>query len=110
MVIEKLDRFKGVQGGNGIGKQNLERRMLLEFYDQKDLWVANTWFKKEKRKVTYSSGSNKTKIDFVLVEKESRKFLEDIEVTSWELQHRLLVVNVKKENQFKRMKIKRIMQ
>ena len=59
--------------------------------------------------MTYSSGG-KTKIDFVLVKKESRKFLKDVKVISWELQNRLEVVDVKKENLFKPIKMKQNMQ
>ena len=55
--------------------------MLLEFWDEKKLCVAKTWFRKgEKRKVTYSAGENKTEIDFVLVEKGNRKYLRDVKV------------------------------
>ncbi|XP_068692885.1 uncharacterized protein [Montipora foliosa] len=55
--------------------------MLLEFCDEKELCVANTWFTKgEKRKVTYSAGENETEIDFVLVGKGNRKFLRDVKV------------------------------
>ena len=61
---------------------------------------------KEKRKVTYSSGGNETEIDFVLVVKESRKFFTDVKVIPWKLQHRFVVVDVKKENQFKCMTMK----
>ena len=53
--------------------------------------------------VTYSSDGNKTKIDFVLVEKESRNFLKDVKVIPWELQHRLVAVDMKKEKLFKYM-------
>ena len=56
--------FKGVHEGNGIGERNLEGGMLLEFCDQKDLCMANTWFKKEKRMMTYSLGGNETEILF----------------------------------------------
>ena len=66
--------------------------------------------KKEKRKVTYNSDNNETEIDLVLVEKESRKFLTDAKVFLWGLQHRLVVVDVKKENQFKHTNLKRNMQ
>ena len=38
---------------------NMEGRML-DFHDEKELCVANTWFRKgEKRKVTYSAGGDK---------------------------------------------------
>ena len=59
--------------------------------------MANTWFKKEKRKMTYSLGGNEIEIDFVLVEKEGRKLFKDVKVIPWKLQHRLVVVDVKKE-------------
>ena len=96
-VRKKMDEFESVHGGNGIGEQNLEGRMLLEFGNKKDLYVANTWFKKkDRRKMTYSSGGDEIEIDFVLMEKESRKFLKDVKVISWELQHKLVVVDVKK--------------
>ena len=44
------------------------------------------------------------------MEKENRKFLKDVKVISWELQHRLAVVDVKKENLFKCIKLKQNMQ
>ena len=77
-VGKKMDVFEGVHEGNRIGEQNLKDRMVLKFYNQKNLCGENTLFKKEKRKVTYSSGGNEAKIDFGLVEKESRKFLKDV--------------------------------
>ena len=60
--------------------------------------VANTWYKRDERKVTYSysSGGNHTEIDFVLVGKEKRKYLRDVKVIPGELQHRLVVVDVEK--------------
>ena len=55
--------------------------MLLDFCDQKELCVANTWYKKkDKRKVTYSSGGNDTEIDCVLVGKEKKKYLRDVKM------------------------------
>ena len=76
--------------------------MSLDFCDQKELCVANTWFKKnDKKKVTYSSGGNDTEIDFVLVGKEKRKYLRDVKVIPGELQHRLVVVDVE-EQKFKK--------
>ena len=38
--------------------------------------MANTWFeKKEQRKITNSMSGNETKIDFVLIGKNNRKYL-----------------------------------
>ena len=69
--------------------------MLLDFCDQKELCVANTWYKnKDKRKATYRSGGNDTEIDFVLIGKEKRKYVRDVKVIPGELQHRLVVVDV----------------
>ena len=60
--------------------------------------VANTWFKKkDKRKVTYSSGGNDTEKDYVLVGKAKRKYLRDAKVIPGELQHRLVVVDVEEQ-------------
>ena len=112
-VGEEIECLEGVHRGNGIGHRNAEGRMLLEFCDERELCVANTWFKKtDKRKITFKSGNNESEIDFILVSKENRKFLKDVKVIPWELQHRLLVTNVdkrklnkvvKKESRVKRM-------
>ena len=89
--------FDGVHGGNGIGKRNAEGR-LLEFCDEKELCVANTWFKKaDKRKFTYSTGGCETEIDFVLVEEKYRKYIRDVKVIPWEFQQRLVVVDLDKK-------------
>ena len=36
---KRIDGFEGVNGGNGFGKRNVERKMLLEFCDEKELCV-----------------------------------------------------------------------
>ena len=46
-VGKRIKDYEGVHGGNGIGERNVEGKMLLEFCDEKELCVANTWFKKE---------------------------------------------------------------
>ena len=49
---------------------------MIEFCDEKELCVANTWFRKgEKRKVT---GENESENDFVLVGRGNRKYLRDL--------------------------------
>ena len=37
-IGKEVDGFEGVHGGFGIGKRNLEVRLLLELYVEKDLW------------------------------------------------------------------------
>ena len=90
--------FEGVHRGNGVGKRNAEGKRLLEFCDERELCVASTWFKKtDKRKITYSAEGCGTEIDFVLVEKKYRKYVRDVKVIPWELQHRLVVVYLNKK-------------
>ena len=70
-----IDGFDGVHGGYGVGQRNLEGRMLSEFCLEKELCVSNTWFmREEKRMVTFRMDKNDTKIDFVFIKKEDRRF------------------------------------
>ena len=72
-VGRRIDGFESVHGGYGIGKRNVGGRRLLEFSDEKELCVANTWFEKKKqRKTTCSMGENKTETDFALVGKNNK--------------------------------------
>ena len=52
----------------------------------------------------------KLRLIFVLMEKESRKFFKDVKVIPWELQHKIVVGDVKKENLLKHIKMKQNMQ
>ena len=89
-------RVLKVYPGNGIGKRNAEGRRLLELCDERELCVANTWFKKtDERKVTYSAGGCETEIDFVLVGETYRRYIRNVTVIPWKLQHRLVVVDKK---------------
>ena len=97
-VGKYAEGFEGVHRGNGVGKRNAEGRRLLEFCDERELCVANTWFKKtDKRKITYSDGGCGTEIDFVLVGEKYRKYIRDVKVIPWELQHRMVVVDLDKK-------------
>ena len=92
-----IDSYEGVHGGYGIGKRNAEGRRLLVFCNEKKLCMANTWFeKKEQRKITYSMSGNETEIDFVLVGKNNRKYVNDLKAIPWELQHWLVVTDINK--------------
>ena len=92
-IGKEVEGFEGVHGGFGIGKRNLDGRLLLEFCVEKDLCVGNSWFKKkDSRKVTFNGGCSGTEIHFVLIKKRQRKFLMDVRVIGGELQHKLLKV------------------
>ena len=73
----RIDGFEGVHGGYGIGKKNVEGKRLLEFCDEKQLCVANTWFEKKKRKIANILGRNETEIDCGLAGTIIRKYLKD---------------------------------
>jgi len=45
-MLEQIDGFEGVHGGNRIGKRNLEVRMLLKFFGEKEACLVNTWYRK----------------------------------------------------------------
>jgi len=45
-VGKQIEGFEGVHRGKGIGKRNAEGRMFLEFCVERELFEANTWFKK----------------------------------------------------------------
>ena len=108
-VGKEIEGFEGVHGEYEIGERNAKGRMLLEFCAEKELCVANTWFqKRHNTKVTFKAGEFATEIDFVLIGKEQRKYLKDIKNIPWELQHRLVVVDIDKEKLKKVVKIKRV--
>jgi len=76
-MLEQIDGFEGVHGGNGIGKRNLEVRMLLKFLVRKKCAWQTLGIEKM-RKVTFSAGGNDTEIDFALVGRDNRKYLRDV--------------------------------
>ena len=48
-----------LDGRYGVGQRNLEGRLLLVFCLERELYVSNTWLKREeKRKVTFRIGEN----------------------------------------------------
>ena len=60
--------------------------------------MSNTWFKREeKRKVTFRIGENESEIDFVLIKKEHRWFMEIVMAIPGEFQHALMVADMDKK-------------
>ena len=69
--------------------------MLLEFCIEMELCVSNTWFRREeKRKVTFRMGENETEIDFVLMKKEHRRFIQNVKAIHGEFQHALVIADI----------------
>ena len=64
----------------------------MEFCDECDLAAINTFFTEEKKhRSTYRSGQESTQVDYILVKKGDRKYVEDCKVIRGEYQHSLLV-------------------
>ncbi|KAK9112514.1 hypothetical protein Scep_020033 [Stephania cephalantha] len=87
------DRFERVHGGFGYGNRNEEGESILEFASAYDLLLA-----KESHIITFSSGHNKSQIDFLLTRKIDRKICRDRKVILCEAlttQHKLVVLDVK---------------
>ena len=92
-----IDGFDGVNRGFGVGHRNLEGRMLLEFCQEKELCVSDTWFKREEmRKVTFRMGEDKTEIVFVLIKKEHGRFIQNVKAIPGELQLALVMADIDK--------------
>ena len=85
--------FEGIHGGFGMGRRNNGGRRLLEYCTETKLVVANTWFKNAK-KATFRSAGAETEIDFMLVQKNWRKKIKNVNVIPGELQHSLVVMDV----------------
>ena len=89
------DGFEVIHGGHGFGKRNPEGERVLDFAFANDLVVGNTLFtKRESHRVTYSSGGNKTQVDYVLYRRNFRGKVTNVKVIPGEevvQQHFLLV-------------------
>ena len=71
--------------------------MLIDFCLQKKLCVSYTWLKREeKRMVPFRMGENETQIDFALIKKEHRQFMQNVKGIPGELQHALVIEDIDK--------------
>ena len=67
-VGEHSTGFEGVHGGSGYGMRNQDGLRVLNFCVANKLAITNTFFHKNKsRLITFSSGGNRTQIDFITV-------------------------------------------
>ncbi|KAJ7976642.1 Retrovirus-related Pol polyprotein LINE-1 [Quillaja saponaria] len=92
------ESFERVHGGYGYGVKNEGGESILDFAVAYDLILANTFFKKrESHFITFSSGPNKSQIDFVLTRKVDRAICKDCKVLPGEClvsQHKFMVVDL----------------
>jgi len=60
-----------------IGDRNLDGDVILQFYQQNNMKVLNTWFEKdEKHLIIYESGDTMGQMDFFLMRKEKEKVIK----------------------------------
>jgi len=96
-VGERSEGFEGVHGGKGYGSRNEDGERLLEFADSTNMKIINTTMDKPPRKrITFSSGGNKTQVDYILVQEAERKRVRNVNTIAMEdcvRQHRLLYID-----------------
>ena len=68
---------------------------MLDFCLEKELCVSSTWFRREeRRKVTFRIGENDTEIDFVLIKKEHRRFMQNVMAIPGGFLHALVIADI----------------
>ena len=55
-------------------KEIWSKKNCFEFCNEKELWVANTWLRKEEKTYTRNLDGNKTEIEFLLFGKNNQVF------------------------------------
>lgn len=80
-IGETTEEDSDVMGKFGFGVRNDRGRRLIEFAREKQLFIANTMFKKRNlRRPTWSLGRASNEIDFVMIPKNMKKLVKDIDV------------------------------
>jgi Reverse transcriptase (RNA-dependent DNA polymerase) len=98
-VGQTNEGFDRVHGGFGFGTRNEAGEDILNFAVAYDMMLTNTFFRKrESHLVSFSSGQNRSQIDFVLTRREDRAFCKDCKVIPGECvatQHKLVVLDIR---------------
>ena len=68
-MVKYTEGFESVHEENGIGKRNAERRILLDFCVEKELYMANTLFYREEKRESLIVQVDVKQIDFALLGK-----------------------------------------
>ena len=88
----------GIHGVYGAGQRNLEGRMLLEFCQDKEICVSNTWFEREERRnVTFILRENDIEIGFVLIRIKHWQFLRNFNAIPCKSWHALVIADIDKK-------------
>ncbi|XP_008479756.1 craniofacial development protein 2-like [Diaphorina citri] len=73
----------GIVGKFGYGKRNERGEKLIEFCKQKNLWIANTWFKHHKRRLYTWKRPGDTKrfqIDYILINDRFKNSIKNAKI------------------------------
>ena len=88
-------------GGHSYGILNDEGRAVLQCAQMYDLAICNTFFqKKDEHMITYRSGTRQSTIDYILVRRQSLRFVKYCKVIPGEAvatQHRPLILEMELE-------------
>ncbi|XP_045446697.1 craniofacial development protein 2-like [Melitaea cinxia] len=97
-VGRSAEIYKGVHGGFGYGRRNVEGQKILRTCSSFDLAIVNTFFAKNTQQlITYKSGSHSTQIDYLLIRRCHIGKVTNCKVIPGESltpQHRLLVMDL----------------
>jgi len=87
-----------MHGGFGYGDRNADGSKILEFVDGLNLVICNTLFmKQESQLVTYTVGSVKSTVDYIIVRQEDKAKVHNVKIISNEKcapKHKLLVMDM----------------
>ena len=87
--------FEGVHWGNGIGKKNAEgRRCWISVMKKRCVWQTLSLIRQKKGRSLIVWVDVKQKLILCLWGEKCRKYIRDVKVIPWELQHRLVVVDL----------------
>ena len=77
-VGKNSEGYEGLHSGHGYGVRNTEGERILEFCEAVGMIVCGTQFSKtESKLISYSSGGYNTTVDYLLAQKQDRKYLKD---------------------------------
>ena len=82
-----------IMGRYGAGTRNKEGSMVVDFGKRMNLAIVNTYFKKDKYRVTYKSGGKSTQVDNVMCRRRNLKEMYDCKIIINECvakQHRMV--------------------
>ena len=91
-----VEGFEGVHGGMVLGKEMQKEEDCWSFVMKESCAWQILGSKRQTKGKSLIVPVEVKQIDFVLVGEKYRKYMRDVKVISWKLQHRLVVVDLDK--------------